>query len=186
MKATLNILLMIFLGLSLSFCSSSSKDTDDSQAAETEVDGYNSSSTYDDIAGAAGDAELDVDGGSSDYSSEDSYGSADEEPASGGSDDLFLGGTEDSSAGSEAGEEPLPVEAIEEYKDAPSAAVPTGFKDGFYNMSRNCNMRQEPTTSSAKAGKVQAGKRLWVEGYNDKWVKVFKKSGPVYLSKICL
>jgi hypothetical protein len=178
MKAAQNILLMIFLGLSLSFCSSASKDSsDDSLPSESD---YSSSSTYDDITGAASGDDY---GEVTDYGSDDSYGDTDDSsPVESSSDDLLLGGMDEGSGVAVDSN----VQKIQEYEDAPEPAAPTDFKDGFYNIAVNCNMRAEPSAASANEGKIKAGKRLWVEGYNNDWVRVFKKSGPVYISKVCL
>ncbi len=186
MKAALNILLMIFLGLSVSFCSSTPKDSEEVSASDdSSYDDYNSSSTYDDIQGAAGSDDLST--GTDDYGTDD-YGSTGDSAAS--ATDLYLGGTEDSAA-ADPGDSALPIEQIQEYKDVPDSdpiepASNSGFKDGFYNIATNCNMRSEPSATAAHEGKIKAGKRLWVEGYNDGWVKVFKRSGPVFISKVCL
>ncbi len=182
MKATLNILLMIFLGLSISFCSSSSKDEEET-LSDSSDSSYDSSSTYDDIASASDDASEDL-GSSSEYSTDD-YGSSDgDSGTSSASDDFLLGGTEEEEA---PAADPLPIQKIEETASAPVMDEPASdFKDGFYNIATNCNMRAEPDANSGNEGKIKAGKRLWVEGYNDGWVKVFKRSGPVFISKVCL
>lgn len=60
------------------------------------------------------------------------------------------------------------------------------FKDGMYTFSEDCTMREDPESSAASAGTVRGGKKLWVEGYDNNWVKVFKRSGPVFVEKSCL
>lgn len=70
-------------------------------------------------------------------------------------------------------------------KDKKVASV-SGFKSGMYPVSTNCTMRAKPNKSAKSMGTVDAGKKLWMEKHNDEWVKVFKKSGPVYLNKVCL
>ncbi|MCB0378360.1 MAG: hypothetical protein KDD33_07695 [Bdellovibrionales bacterium] len=79
-------------------------------------------------------------------------------------------------------EEKLPVE--KNWKPKKPASV--AFKNGMHRTTRNCNMRAKASANSKKEGLVKAGKKLWMEAHNEGWVKVYKKAGPVYLSKDCL
>lgn len=60
------------------------------------------------------------------------------------------------------------------------------FKNGMKSFSRDCNMRRSATTNSDIVGQISSGKRLWVDNYSDRWAKVYRKSGPAYVSKVCL
>lgn len=185
MRSALKFLLMCLLSSLLANCSMFSKDTSDDEKPENPAsyDGYSSSEVYEDIKGASRD------GASEDYADDD-YGDIE-----GSSEDealLMDSGEEpqenDPLAGTVA-EDPLPVEKLEEpKKKAVSKAKKSSskFKNGMYRFSVNCNMRSKPSTQSKAVGKVEKGKKLWVEGHNADWVKVFKKSGAVYVNKGCL
>ena len=60
------------------------------------------------------------------------------------------------------------------------------FKQGMYDFSSNCQMRKEAATTGTASGSIRAGKTLWVEPFNENWLRVYKKSGPVYISRSCL
>lgn len=68
----------------------------------------------------------------------------------------------------------------------PKATGSLGFRNGFYRFLKNCNIRKSPSSKSPKVGLVPHNKRLWVEGHNSKWLKVFKKSGVAYVSSSCI
>lgn len=186
MKSALKILFVSLLGLSVSFCSST---PDNYEEEQPKYDDYSSSGVYNDIEGESRTVS------STDYEDDD-YGdagasSADEE------DELFLGGTENAQdTEEEDNSEPaameeasnaikeLPVETLE--PTPRKKASISAFKNGMYKFSKACNMREEPSKSGSKAGKVSTKRKLWVEGHNDNWVTVQKKSGPVYVHRSCL
>jgi hypothetical protein len=167
MYSTLKIFTALFLGLSLSFCSSTPKDDSSSMDSIPSYDDYGSSASFgDDSRDTSSEAYTDDDyGDSSDYQASTSVDS------SYGSDSY----DEDSSS------DPLPVETLKN-----TTVTSAQFRDGMYNIASNCNMRAEPSQNAQNEGKIPAGKRLWVEGHNDTWVKVFKRSGPVFIHKSCL
>ena len=193
MKSTLKALMLTLLGFSLSFCSSTPKEK-----TEETPEQYSSSGVYQDIANEGEDRKT-----SSEEYSDDDYGTVETANDSEG-DDLFLSDTENyeepedtaepaamESGQSMAGNEPLPIDEPAEVEEqsytAPAAKkVSSKFKNGMYKFKRKCNMRKKPSTKGRKAGKVMTGKKLWVEGHNSKWVKVYKKSGAVYVHRSCL
>jgi len=66
----------------------------------------------------------------------------------------------------------------------PVSSVP--FKQGMYDFPKDCFMKASASNSSASAGKIRANKSLWVEPFNGDWLRVYKKSGPVYIPRSCL
>ena len=226
MKSALNIFLMILLGLSVSFCSMFSKDTEETEEEPQQYEQYSSSGVYNDIEGESREVSS---SGDDDYSDDD-YGTVadnddegddgDDEDGDDGEDEdgddgaLLSGGGDEEpayqasdypqpdppsfkTAATEPGDEPLPVEKLEPVKKKKkrkarkvrrkrASVAKTKFKNGMYRMGRKCNMRKKPSTKAAKVGKVKKGKKLWVEAHNGKWVKIYKKSGAVYLHKSCL
>lgn len=119
-----------------------------------------------------------------------------EEPAA--QDDPLVAGSDDDEASNEAPSKPAKAKAkkatkahvakakTKEKKESKKVASVAGFKSGMYPVSSNCTMREKPNKNAKSMGTVDAGKKLWMEKHNDEWVKVFKKSGPVYLNKVCL
>lgn len=196
MNSTLKALLFTCLGMSVSFCSLFGATTE--EKTENTPEQYSSSGVYNDIENAGNDRAL----SSEDYSDDD-YGTLD---AGGGSDDdeLFASNTEgyqdeenntapSSMEEGSAGTEPLPVESLSSAPEEEPVSVPklskkvsSKFKNGMYKFSKACNMRKSPSKKGRTAGKVATEKKLWVEGHNGSWVKVYKKSGAVYVHKTCL
>jgi hypothetical protein len=186
MRSLANILLTLTLGLFLCFCSST-PETEETQNYP-QYENYSSSGVYNDIQKEGADAR---NVSSEDYSDDD-YGADDDED-----EDIYLSDGDNNekdseealSAYAEPADDPLPVEKIETVKKkkvSTKKKVSGKFKNGMYRMSVNCNMRQKPDAQSKAVGKVKKGKKLWVEGHNANWVKVYKKSGPVYINKLCL
>ena len=60
------------------------------------------------------------------------------------------------------------------------------FKAGMYKFKEDCTMYKEPATLSGEAGKIRAGKKLWIDGHDDNWRKAYKKAGAVYIPANCL
>ncbi|MBC85721.1 MAG: hypothetical protein CL677_00970 [Bdellovibrionaceae bacterium] len=94
--------------------------------------------------------------------------------------------------------EPLPTaaeQAREEIKMAeeessemmaqPDAVERKTIKAGMKSLKRDCNMRANASLSGDKIKILHKGKRLWVEPHNNKWVKVFRKSGPAFVGASC-
>lgn len=175
MGSTLKIYASLFLALALCSCSSAPKDEYDDSLPQ-----------YDDYSPAQGseaDSSLmDTSSASDDYS-DDSYDTGYSASSSDYDSDATSYDDYDSQADSS---DPLPVQKLSSESSAPVADVPVDFKDGFYHIGSNCNMRAEPDRNARHEGLIPKGKRLWVEGYSDTWVKVFKRSGPVYIHKSCL
>lgn len=200
MKSATKIIPLIVLGLLMSNCSMFSKKTEEvsqdaSSQKEDTLDQYSSSGVYNDIQGEA-DAEEVTE--TSSYA-DDNYGSVGESEVSEQNDALLSGVEEEETTSSS---DPLPVETLQtadkpvtklpayEKKQRKSnrkkASVAGKFKNGMYRFAKNCNMRSKPSLKAKKVGKVSKGKKLWVEGHNKRWVKVYKKSGAVYISRSCL
>lgn len=59
------------------------------------------------------------------------------------------------------------------------------FKPGMYKFKSDCKMYAEPSSMSASAGSVSMGSKLWVDGHDSKWMKVYKKAGPAYIPATC-
>ncbi len=178
MRSTFKIIAISLLGMSLTFCSSSPKDDSGSDALP-QFDDYQPVGSFGD------DSETPRNTSSNPYGDDD-YGDDDfgDTSNSTSSADVFSDDSNDGSSYDSAGQEPLPVEKISAPKSSTVQAAQ--FKNGMYKVSSNCNMRSGPSQTASKAGLVPKGKRLWIEGHNDTWVKVFKKSGPVFLHKSCL
>lgn len=62
----------------------------------------------------------------------------------------------------------------------------TNFKQGMYDFDEDCAMHSDPDAKSAVSGNIKAPKKLWVEPFDGQWLRVYKKSGPAYISKSCL
>ncbi len=173
------VVTLIFLGLSLSFCGSTPKEEDSVSFEHPKYEKYSSSGVYQDIEGESRSV-------SSTQYSDDDYGDVEGGAEEG---DLYMdegsGPLEDDSEPLSMGSEPMPVE--EETKAAPAPkAISKKFKNGMYKFKSNCTMRSQPSKTAAKAGTVSKGKKLWVEAHNAQWVKIYKKSGAVYINKVCL
>ena len=76
------------------------------------------------------------------------------------------------------------AEEIAEGVRKPSAKTP--FKPGMYKFEEKCTMYKEPRSLSAEAGSIPAGRKLWIDGHDENWLKAYKKSGAVYISADCL
>lgn len=174
MGSTLKITASLIVAIALSSCSSAPKDEyddsmpqydDSSQLSETDTSLMDTGSASDDYADDSyGDTSYSA--SSTDYDTDTSY-------------DSYESQTDTSS-------DPLPVQELSsDSYDEPVTDTPS-FKDGFYHIGSNCNMRAEPDKNARHEGLIPKGKRLWVEGYSESWVKVFKRSGPVYIHKSCL
>lgn len=197
MRSALKVVIFAVFCLSLANCSMFSK-SEDTYQPETEgneevpkYDNYHSSGIYQDIEGESRSVS------SSEYS-DDEYGDVDgESEGDTDEDELYLssgdeGGESQASAVEEpVTQDPLPVEKLETPKKKKKMKkkkkkVGAAFKNGMYRVSVNCTMRKKPSTAGKKAGTVKKGKKLWMEGHNKNWVKVYKKSGPVFINKLCL
>ena len=200
MKSALNIFMISILGLFVSFCSSTPDTPEDNQP---QYEDYDSSGVYNDIEGESRTVSSEEDYEDDDYGD---AGSEEEEE----DDDKFLSGADEEEDNSEPEAIPEPAaqmaavqmsEIEEEEKEEVVVAKPMkkmkkkkrrkkasigSFKNGLYKFSRACNMRQSASKKGAKAGKVTTKRKLWVEAHNANWVKVNKKSGPVYVHKTCL
>lgn len=176
MRSTLKIIAISILGMGLTFCSSAPKDESDSDALP-QFDDYQSAGSFGETEGSN---ETPRDTSSNPYGDDD-YGDSSGSAATA---DVFNDESYDDSSYDNAGNEPLPVEKLSAPKSSTVQAAQ--FKDGMYNIKSTCNMRSGPSQTASKEGLVPKGKRLWVEGHNDTWVKVFKKSGPVFLHRSCL
>lgn len=151
-----------------------------------ELDSYSSSGVYKDIEGETSDARNVT---SEDYSDDD-YGDVDDDA----DEKLILSDADDENNEEpaqmvESGQADLPVETLEPVKKKRAKkkiASVSKFKNGMYRASVNCSMRAKASAKSKKVGTVKKGKKLWMEKHNKNWVKVFKKSGPVYINKLCL
>ncbi len=189
MKSVFNVLSIALLGLSVSFCSMFSKTEEKPEQEPVHYKEYSSSGVYKDIEAAVIDDGRSI---SSEEYSDDDYGDvASEEPAEDG--EAYAGTVmddeEDNEEPASMGADPLPVETLESETEQPVEKVAKKmppFKNGMYRVSVNCTMRSKPSTKSAKAGTVNKGKKLWMEAHNTNWVKVFKKSGTVYINRLCL
>lgn len=173
MRSTFKLIAISLLGMSLTFCSSAPKDESSSDALP-KFDDYQSAGTF----GEGSETFRDT---SSNPYGDDDYGDT---VSSTSSSDIMSDDSYSDSSYDSAGQEPLPVEKLSAPKSSTVQAAQ--FNDGMYNISSNCNMRSGPSQTASKEGLVPKGKRLWVEGHNDTWVKVFKKSGPVFIHKSCL
>lgn len=189
MRSAFKLILLSFLGLSLSFCSTFSKDEEAAKDDIPKYDNYHSSGVYNDIESEGRSVSTE------DYSDDD-YGSLDENESENQDEEIILGAAHEPEPEAETdplplkNEEPLPVEKLEPVKKkmAKKKRARTGqaFKNGMYRVSVNCTMRSKPSTKAKGVGKVRKGKKLWMEKHNKNWVKIFKKSGPVYINKLCL
>lgn len=177
------ILLLAFIGLAVSNCSSSPEPLEDETPVEASE--YQSSGVY-------GDIERETRSTSSEPYSDDNYGALDEE---GSTDEALLADSSHESPSEEpAVESPRPKIAPTPRKPKKSQAIvghhsepaKKQFKSGMYGLGRDCDMHSKPTLQSKKVGSVSRGKKLWMEPHDGGWVKVFKKSGPVYLKKDCI
>lgn len=180
MKTAFKVLLLTLFGLSLSFCSSSPKEDEKVNFESPKYEKYSSSGVYKDIEGESR-------GVSSTEYSDDEYGDVEGSEE----DNLYVdegaSQVEDDSEPLSMGSEPLPVETLDD--PAPilqEKKVSSKFKNGMYRLGSNCTMRSQPSKTARNAGSVSKGKKLWMEGHNANWVKVYKKSGAVYINKVCL
>jgi hypothetical protein len=186
-RSAFNSLLLSFLGLSLCFCSTFSKSENKDQASDDlpKYENYHSSGVYNDIQGEGRTVS------STEYS-DDEYGDVDSGDSAEENNGLISDSGQD--ADNETENDPLPVEKIRVPKSQPvekkapkkQVASVSDFTKGMHSVKSNCTMRAKANTSAKDVGLVSKGKKLWMENHNDEWVKVFKKSGPVYLSKTCL
>ena len=78
---------------------------------------------------------------------------------------------------------PVPVTTPE--GAAAAASDLPKLKNGMFSMKQDCPMTTEPGGGTA-AGKASKGTKLWVEHHDSKWAKIYKKSGPAYISRDCL
>ena len=190
MRCLFRITFYTYLSLSLSFCSMFSKSEEKPTDDIPKYENYHSSGIYNDIKGEGRSVS------SEDYSDDD-YGQVDE----GGGDENYEKETDeiiisdsdlqdDNESSSMVQDAPLPVQKLRQPKSRKRArkkiASVSKFKNGMYRLSATCTMRKRASKSSKGVGKARKGKKLWMEKHNKNWVKVFKKSGPVYINKICL
>ncbi len=184
MKTAFKVLALTLLGISLSFCSSTPKEDEKVDFENPQYDKYSSSGVYQDIEGESRNVS------STEYSDDD-YGAVEGDDES----NIFADDAgsetdiEDQSEPASMGSEPLPVETLgnsEPATELPTKSVSPKFKNGMYRVGSACTMRAQPSTSASKEGTVPKGKKLWMEAHNANWVKVFKKSGPVFINKVCL
>ena len=180
MRSIFKICLYSLLSLSLTFCGMFSKKEEASEAEIPRYENYHSSGVYKDIEGESRSVS------STEYMDDD-YGDVEADSAQ--DVDMIVGGlNEESPEAEDSKYDPLPVEKISEpkpIKKKRAVAMPK-FKNGMHRASVNCTMRAKASTKSKSVGKVRKGKKLWMENHNKNWVKVFKKSGPVYINKLCL
>lgn len=80
--------------------------------------------------------------------------------------------------------EPIDIPDVSKSRQREMSSLP--FKQGMYDFLSNCQMREEAHSNGAPSGQIRAGKTLWVEPFNGNWLRVYKKSGPVYISRSCL
>lgn len=77
--------------------------------------------------------------------------------------------------------------AIEEKEVIQEASfVESQIKDGFYNFSYDCSMRESSSMDSRIVGIIRKGKRLWVDKAQGEWATVYRTSGPAYVKRGCL
>lgn len=162
MKGLLQILIVGLLSTLLINCSSSPK-TEDASSSDSSVteDSTDYSSDADSVFGED-DSEVDNDSLENADVATDEY-----------ADDDY--GSDDS-----------PAQASVDTDLARQSASSGSFKGGFHRFSSKCQMKKRPSDSSSNAGTIRANKRLWVDPHNGNWRKVYKKSGPVYVSADCL
>lgn len=60
------------------------------------------------------------------------------------------------------------------------------FKSGFYHFAKGCDVHTQPMQVSNVVSYVPEGKKLWVEGYDQSWAKVYRRAGEAFISKNCL
>lgn len=77
------------------------------------------------------------------------------------------------------------VKKVDPLESRKPSSIPK-MKAGMYRFAKTCHMHSNPNTSSKKSGSVKVGRKLWVEPHNKDWVKVYKKSGAVYISRECI
>ena len=70
--------------------------------------------------------------------------------------------------------------------DSGRSTSTSNFKQGMYTFNEDCQMRDDADRNGSPAGMVRAGKKLWVEPYDSNWLRVYKKSGPVYVRRSCI
>jgi|GEM_PF-2931566 len=186
MNRLLKILLGAILTLSITNCSLFGGGSSDNNDA------------YDDAESAYGDQDADAAAKEEStketpdaYVNQDAYGDADASEKT----PLDLE-TDSDSAGTAAeadvsfGENEDAPQIGQEYPTLP--AMPTretsavGFKQGMYDFGEDCQMREDPAANGTPAGMVRAGKKLWVEPVDNNWLRVYKKAGPVFISRDCL
>ncbi|MEM7645492.1 MAG: hypothetical protein AAF203_01170 [Pseudomonadota bacterium] len=104
-----------------------------------------------------------------------------------------------------AAEEPEPEEVAEQLGEVENTLEdseqeleaqfePTGrrpssqkkLKAGMYKFGSRCQMFAEPNDGSDQQGSIRKGRKLWVDPHNEKWMKVYKKAGAVYIPANCL
>ena len=194
----LRILTLSLLGFALSFCASNKEkeevprfDQHESQGEYEQGErGLDSKDYEDDDYGDADEDGEDESALSEDE--EDEFAEVDDDEVLNKlgqtSSALKLNDMKDDYDKEEVQDDPLeaPVKDVPAIESAPKKSAVKAFKNGMYKVRSNCSMRSRPSTRAKKVGKVRGGKRLWMEKHNQGWVKIFKKSGPVFISKKCL
>lgn len=66
-----------------------------------------------------------------------------------------------------------------------SSSEPKAFAQGLNSFQSDCKMRKDADETSEKVGFIKKGKKLWVDKHNDSWGKVYRKSGPAFVSLSC-
>ncbi len=185
MRSFIRAIQLVLLCLSVSFCSSTPELEATPEASE---ENYQSSGVYNDIENESRST-------SSEPYSDDDYGQMDDEGAA--DEELFAS---EGVTVEEVQDEPAPAtqtapkakKAVTKaaHKPKKSQAMSNShspaFKNGMYGVKKDCRMHGKPNLQSKKQGSVNRGKKLWMENHDKNWVKVFKKSGPVYINKSCL
>lgn len=186
MFTLLRVLFLSTLCVGLSYCSTFSGSSEPSETEENlpRYNNYHSSGIYEDIEKESRTP------ASTDYLDDD-YGDLQEEQDEGAP---FISDVqEDEEPIKKTATQPtavaLPVQKANKPKKSNlkrKSIKKTHFKNGMYRVTTKCSMRSKASTQSKKMGEVSKGKKLWMENHNTGWVKIFKKSGPVYISKKCL
>jgi hypothetical protein len=60
------------------------------------------------------------------------------------------------------------------------------FKNGTYRLKRDCLAYDSPETTAQTMGKILKGKKIWVDGHNESWRKIYLRKGEGYLQGDCL
>ena len=181
MEKLLKITTAIFLSLSLTYCSSSDKaeeaygdesyESSDTQMMDNESEEEASAPVEEQVAEDVVNEDSDDSPAEIDPPRNDA--ALDNDVAFGEPTDM-----PESSAAPEPEPEPAPQKSL--------ASIGNSFKQGMYEFPQKCTMRAEPAKAANAAGTIRAGKKLWVEPFDEKWHRVYKKSGPVFISRECL